>query len=64
MAAVDKDRGDGLDSDTARMWKEQVREIAVKAKLDQPSESAGGSKSGPAAHPETADRPHPPQIDH
>jgi hypothetical protein len=56
MAAVDKDRDDGLDPDTARMWKEQVHEIAAKVKLDQPSEGAGGSKSGPVAHSGTADR--------
>jgi hypothetical protein len=56
MVAVDKDRDDGLDPDTAQMWKEQVHEIAAKAKLDQPSEGAGGSKSGPVAHSGTADR--------
>ncbi len=36
MAAVDQDKDDGLDPDTARVWKEQVQEIAVKARLDQP----------------------------
>jgi hypothetical protein len=56
MTAVDKDRDDGLDPDTARMWKEQVHGIAVKARLDQPSEGASGSKSGPVAHSGTADR--------
>jgi hypothetical protein len=56
MAAVNKDRDDGLDPDTARMWKEQVQEIAVKVRLDQPSEGVGGSKSGPVAHSGTTDR--------
>jgi hypothetical protein len=56
LAAVNKDRDDGLDPDTARMWKEQVHEIAVKVRLDQPSEGVGGSKSGPVAHSGTADR--------
>ncbi len=55
MTAVDKDRDDGLDPDTARMWKEQVHGIAVKARLDQPSEGASGSKSGPVAHSGTTD---------
>jgi hypothetical protein len=50
MAAVNQDKDDGLDLDTARMWKEQVYEIAVKARLDQPVASFGGSKSGPVAH--------------
>jgi hypothetical protein len=56
MVAVDKDKDNGLDPDTARMWKEQVHEIATKAKLDQPSESVGKSKSGPVAHSGAADR--------
>jgi hypothetical protein len=55
MAAVDQDKDDGLDPDTARMWKEQVHEIAAKAKLDQPVASCGGSKSGPVAHSGVAD---------
>ncbi len=56
MVAVDKDKDNGLDPDTARMWKEQVHEVAAKAKLDQPSESVGKSKSGPVAHSGVADR--------
>jgi hypothetical protein len=55
MAAVDKDKDDGLDPDTAQMWKEQVHEIVSKARLDQPSESVGRSKSGPVAHSGAAD---------
>jgi hypothetical protein len=56
MAAVSQDKDDGLDLDTARMWKEQVHEIAVKARLDQPVASFGGSKSGPVAHSGATDR--------
>ncbi len=54
MVAVDKDNG--LDPDTARMWKDQVHEITTKAKLDQPSECVGRSKSGPVAHSGAVDR--------
>ncbi len=36
MAAVDQDKEDGLDSDTARMWKEHVQEIVTLANLDMP----------------------------
>jgi hypothetical protein len=56
MAAVNQDKDDGLDPVTARMWKEQVHEIAVKAKLDQPVASFGGSKPGPVAHSGATDR--------
>jgi hypothetical protein len=38
------------------MWKEQVHEIAAKAKLDQPVASFGGSKSGPVTHSGVTDR--------
>jgi hypothetical protein len=43
MAAVDQDKVDGLDPDTARLWKEQVQGIVAHANLDQPAASAGGS---------------------
>jgi hypothetical protein len=56
VAAVDQDKDVRLDLDTARMWKEQVHEIAAKAKLDQPVASFGGSKSGPVAHSGVKDR--------
>ncbi len=56
MAAVEQDKDDGLDPDTARMWKEQVHEIVAKAKLDQPVESCGVSKSGTVAQPRVKDR--------
>jgi hypothetical protein len=56
MEAVDRDKEDGLDPDTARAWKDQVHEIAVQAKLDQPPEGGGGSGAGPLALVEAADR--------
>jgi hypothetical protein len=56
MAAVDQDKDDGLDPDTAWVWKEQVQEIAVKARLNQPVASFGGSKSGPVVHSGVTDR--------
>ncbi len=56
MVAVDKDKDNSLDPDTARMWKEQVHEVAAKVKPVQPSESIGKSKSGPVAHSVVADR--------
>jgi uncharacterized protein YoxC len=40
MAAVDHDKDDGLDPDTAQLWKEQEHEIATQAKLDQPVASS------------------------
>jgi hypothetical protein len=42
MEAMDKDKDDGLDPDTARLWKEQVHEIVTRAKIDQPPESDKG----------------------
>jgi hypothetical protein len=36
MAAVDQDKEDGLDPDTARLWKEQVQEIVALANIDMP----------------------------
>ncbi len=36
IAAVDQDKEDGLDPDTAQLWKDQVQEIVAQAKLDQP----------------------------
>ncbi len=55
MEAVDKDKDDGLDPDTARIWKDQVHEIANRAKLDQPPEGSKG-KAGPTASTGVADR--------
>jgi hypothetical protein len=56
MAAIDQDKDDGLDPDTARLWKEQVHEIATQAKLDQPVASGERSKFGPVAHSGVTDR--------
>jgi hypothetical protein len=56
VAAVDQDKDDGLDPNTAWKWKEQVHEIVAKAKLDQPVASCGESKSGPVAHSGVKDR--------
>jgi hypothetical protein len=56
MMAVDKDKDDGLDSDTARLWKDQVHEIATQAKLDQLPGGASRSKVGPPASTGVADR--------
>jgi hypothetical protein len=43
MAAVDQDKEDGLDPDTARLWKKQVQEIVTLANLDMP---VAGTKGG------------------
>jgi hypothetical protein len=56
MAAMEQDKEDELDPDTARMWKEQAQEIVAQAKLDQLAVSYGVSKSGPVAHPRVKDR--------
>jgi hypothetical protein len=56
MEAVDRDKEDRLDPDTARAWKDQVHEIAVQAKLDQPPDGISGSGAGPLAPTEAADR--------
>jgi hypothetical protein len=55
MEAVDRDKEDGLDPDTARAWKDQVYEIAHKAKLDQLPNGGGGGGAGPLAPAEAAD---------
>ncbi len=34
MATVDQDKEDGLDPDTAQLWKDQVQEVIAQAKLD------------------------------
>jgi hypothetical protein len=53
MEAVDRDKEDGLDSDTARAWKDQVYEIADKAELDQ--DGGGGESAAPSAPAKVAD---------
>ncbi len=41
MAAVDQDKEDGLDPDTARLWKEQVQGIVTLADIGVPAAGAG-----------------------
>jgi hypothetical protein len=53
MEAVDRDREDGLDPDTARAWKDQVFKIADKAKLDQ--DGGSGDTTALLAPAEEAD---------
>jgi hypothetical protein len=48
MAAVDQDKEDGLDPDTARLWKEQVQGIVTIANLDASAVGASGDEPGPA----------------
>jgi hypothetical protein len=56
MEAVDKDKNEGLDPDTARLWRDQVHEIATRAKFDQSPETEGGGAEGPTTSAGTADR--------
>ncbi len=49
MAAVDQDKTDGLDPDTARLWKEQAQEVVAHANLDQPA--ANDERGGPGPAP-------------
>ncbi len=49
MAAVDQDKEDGLDPDTARLWKEQVQRIVTLANIDVPA--AGTSRVEPEPAP-------------
>ncbi len=46
MAAVDRDKEDGLDPETTRLWKEQAQEIVTLANLDMPV--AGTREDEPA----------------
>ncbi len=56
MEAVDRDKDDGLDLDTAQIWKDQVHEIAAQAKLDPPPEGTGGGRVGASAPTGAVDR--------
>ncbi len=49
MAAVDQDKEDGLDPDTARLWKEKVQGIVALANLDMPVVGTKGSGPEPAS---------------
>jgi hypothetical protein len=55
MAAVDQDKKDGLDPDTARLWKEQVQGIVPLANLDMPVAGTKGSGPEPASQVEATD---------
>jgi hypothetical protein len=55
MTAVDEDKEDGLDPDTARLWKEQVQEIVTLANLDMPVAGTREDEPGPAPREEAAD---------
>jgi hypothetical protein len=50
MAAVDQDKEDRLDPDTARLWKEQVQGIVAHANLGMPAAGGGGAgQTGPTS---------------
>ncbi len=55
MTAVDQDKEDGLDPDTARMWKEQVQEIVTLANLDMPVAGTRGDGPEPVPQDEATD---------
>jgi hypothetical protein len=55
MGAVDQDKEDGLDPDTARLWKEQVQEIVTLANLDMPVAGTRGGGPEPVPQDEAAD---------
>ncbi len=64
MAAVDQDKEDGLDPDTARLWKEQVQGIVALANLDMPVAGTKGSAPEPTSQVEATDCLAPPQVRH
>ncbi len=55
MTAVDQDKQDGLDPDTARLWKEQVQGIVTIADIGTIAEGASGVESQPAPRAGAAD---------
>jgi hypothetical protein len=55
MAAVDQDKVDGLDPDTARLWKERAQEIVTLANLDMPAAGTRGDEPALASHGEATD---------
>jgi hypothetical protein len=55
MAAVDQDKEDGLDPDTARLWKEQAQEIVALANLDMPVAGTKGGEPEPVPQAEATD---------
>ncbi len=61
MAAVDQDVHDGLDPDTARLWKEQVQGIVAVADIgsiaeEEPAAGASAAARASAAEPRPAPR--------
>jgi hypothetical protein len=55
MTAVDQDKQDGLDPDTARLWKEQVQGIVTLADIGTVAAGMGGVEPEPAPRARTAD---------
>jgi hypothetical protein len=55
MAAVDQDKVDGLDPDTARLWKERAQEIVTLANLDMPAAGTRGDEPALASQGEATD---------
>ncbi len=55
MAAVDQDKEDRLDPDTAKLWREQVQEIMTLANLDMPAAGTRGGGPEPAPQAGVAD---------
>ncbi len=55
MAAVEQDKEDGLDPDTARLWKEQVQEIVTLANLDMPGPGTKEDEPEPVPQEEGTD---------
>jgi hypothetical protein len=55
MAAVDQDKEDGLDPDTAQLWKEQVQEIVTLANFDMPAAGTRGGGPEPVPRDEATD---------
>ncbi len=55
MTAVDRDKQDGLDPDTAWLWKEQVQGIVTLADIGTVAAGMGGVEPEPAPRAGTAD---------
>ncbi len=64
MTAVDQDKEDGLDPDTARLWKEQVQEIVTLGNLDMPAAGTRGDGPEPVPQDGATDCSGPPQGRH
>jgi hypothetical protein len=55
MATVDRDKEEGLDPDTARLWKEHAQEIVTLANLDMSEAVTREGGPAPAPQGEVAD---------